>query len=276
MVINKQLFAATFCVLTSLGSPALASTWTQQQEIPPPPGAVSGNTFGYAVAVSGNTAVIGAYLAPMGTKRQGAAYIFVRSGGVWTKTQVLRASDGATGDHFGQVVAVDGDTAVIGAVGAAYVFVRSDGVWTQQRKLTASDAATNDGFGYAVSVSGDTALIGAYRRKIGSNTNEGAAYVFVRSGGVWTQQQELTAFGEVPNANFGGSLSLSGDTALIGAYVFVRSGEMWTQQQVLPPPDGAIPVSFGHSVSLSGSTAVIGDIGYNGNGQNAACVFVQK
>jgi hypothetical protein len=270
MVINKQLFAAAFCVLTSFGSPALASTWTQQQEIPAPPGAVSGNTFGYAVAVSGNTAVIGAYLAPMGTLRRGAAYIFVRSGGVWTKTQVLRASDVVPHDHFGQVVSVDGDTAVIGATGAAYVFVRSNGVWTQQQKLTASDAAAGDGFGSAVSVSGDTALIGAGRKNVDSHISEGAAYVFVRSGGAWTQQQELNESGAQEDY-FGWSVSLSGDTALIGAFgksnispyqgtafVFVRNGDVWTRQQKLTAADGAEYDQFGYSVSLSGDTALIG------------------
>jgi hypothetical protein len=194
----------------------LASTWREQQEIPAPPGAVSGKSFGNAVAVSGNTAVIGDFVALMGTQPRGAAYIFVRnSAGVWTKTQVLRASDVVLHDHFGQAVSVDGDTAVIGAIWAACVFVRSNGVWTQQQKLTASDAATGDGFGSAVSVSGDTVLIGAGRKNVDSHISEGAAYVFVSSGGVWTQQQELNESGAQEDY-FGWSVSLNGDSALIG------------------------------------------------------------
>jgi hypothetical protein len=171
------------------------------------------------------------------------------------------------------------------------VFVRSDGVWTQQQKLTASDAATNDGFGSAVSVSGDTALIGAPRKKIGSYANEGAAYVFVSSGGVWTQQQELTESG-APEDWFGWSVSVSGDTALIGtpgksninqdqgaAFVFVRNGDVWTRQQKLTAADGAEYDQFGYSVSLSGDTALIGAYYKNINSkeaQGAAYVFVRS
>jgi len=114
----------------------------------------------------------------------------------------LLASDAAAGDRFGISVAVSGDTAVIGAynddhaggtnAGSAYVFVRSGGVWTQQAKLTASDAAEYDHFGISVSVSGDTAVIGADYDDHAGGTNAGSAYVFVRSGGVWTEQAKLT------------------------------------------------------------------------------------
>ena len=112
----------------------------------------------------------------------------------WAQQQKLVASDGAADDNFGASVSVSGDTAVIGSErknsnrGAAYVFVRSGGVWTQQQELTASDGAADDYFGGSVSLSGDTAVIGA----VGKNSGQGAAYMFVRSGGVWTQQQKLT------------------------------------------------------------------------------------
>ena len=146
--------------------------------------------------------------------------MFVRSGATWSQQQELTASDGAATTNFGYSVSVSGDTAVIGASGknssnqgAAYVFVRSGGAWTQQQELTASDGAAGDNFGYSVAVSGDTAVIGAY----GKNSNQGAAYVFVRSGGVWSQQQELTASDGAACDDFGHSVSVSGDTAVIGA-----------------------------------------------------------
>jgi hypothetical protein len=209
--------------------------------------------------------------------------VFVRSDGVWTQQQELTES-GAQEDYFGWSVSLNGDTALIGTPGksninpyqgAAFVFVRNGDLWTRQQKLTAADGAFNDQFGISVSLSGDTALIGASYKTINSKQNQGVVYVFVRSGGVWTQQQELTATDSASEDElFGSSASLSGDTALIGvsgtAYVFARKGEVWTRQQQLTASDGTID---GYAVSLSGSTAVVG--GSTLSGGDAAYVFVQ-
>jgi len=140
----------------------------------------------------------------------------------------LIASDAAPGDNFGISVAIFGDTAVIGAyvddhaggvnAGAAYVFVHAGGMWTEQAKLTASDAAADDGFGIAVAVSGDTAVVGAWANDHTGGTDAGAAYVFVRAAGVWTQQAKLTASDAAANDQFGASVAVFGDTAVIGAY----------------------------------------------------------
>jgi hypothetical protein len=273
--------------------------WTQQKELTASDGAAN-DDFGYSVSVSGDTAVIGAPFRTVNSNtQQGVAYVFVRSGGVWTQQQELTASDGAAHDWFGSSVSVSGDTAVIGASrknnsqGAAYVFVRSSGAWSQQQKLTASDGAAGDQFGYSVSVSGDTAVIGAYYKNIGSNTHQGAAYVFVL-GGQWTQQAELMASDGAAGDGFGYSVSVSGDTAVIGAcfktinsnthqgaaYVFVRSsGAAWSQQQELTASNGAANEEFGYSVSVSGDTAVIGDPGKTVNSntyQGAAYIFVRS
>ena len=131
----------------------------------------------------------------------------------------LTASDAATFDEFGNSVGISGATAVIGApgksgvTGAAYVFVRSGSVWSQQQKLTASDPAVNDGFGFSVGISADTAVIGAFNK----SSATGAAYVFVRSGSVWSQQPKLTASDASAGDRFGDSVGISGDTAVIGA-----------------------------------------------------------
>ena len=255
-------------------------TWTQAAELTAAD-ATTLDYFGDAVSVSGNTAVIGA---PTDGNGPGAAYVFVRSAGVWTQQQKLTASDGVVGDAFGGSVSVSGDTAVIGAYGkasdpgVAYVYVRSAGVWTQQQKLTASDGAPYGGFGISVSVSGDTAVIGAY----GKASYQGVAYVYVRSGSAWSLQQELAASDGVANDLFGGSVSVSGDTAVIAAfsktsaqgavYVFVRSGGAWSPQQELTASDGAAGDYFGVSVSVSGDTAAIGAyVKYDSQG--AAYIF---
>lgn len=194
----------------------------------------------------------------------------------------LSAADLAA-ERFGFSVSLSGDTAVVGAnftaddcpsgpncnSGSAYVFVRTNGVWTQQAKLTASDAAAGDRFGVCVSVSGDTALIGALQDDHAGGTDAGSAYVFVRSGTVWTEQAKLTASDAVAYDWFGHSVSLSGDTAAVGAssghpvpgpgaaYIFVRSGDVWTQQQKLTASDAAAADHFGFAVSTDGDAVVV-------------------
>jgi len=254
-------------------------TWSQQAELTASD-AATGDLFGYSVALSGTTAVVGAF----GNKsRTGAAYVFARSGKTWSQQAELTASSAATGDEFGGSVAISGSTALIGApakkkdTGAAYVFVRSGTTWSQQAELTASDAAKDDYFGVSVALSGSTAVVGAE----GNNTYTGAAYVFVRSGIAWSQQAELTASDAAKADYFGFSVALSGSTALIGAYgagaayVFVRSGTNWSQQAELTASDAAENDFFGYSVALSGSTALIGAYGDN-SGAGAAYVFVRS
>ena len=125
-------------------------------------------------------------------------------------------------------ISADGAYAVIGARGAngqrgsAYIFVRSGTSWTQQAMLVASDGAANDNFGYSVSISADGAyaVIGAYGDDAGANSNQGSAYIFVRSGTSWTQQAKLVASDGAASDYFGWSVSISADGAyvVIGAY----------------------------------------------------------
>ena len=143
----------------------------------------------------------------------------------WAVTPVevatLVASDGTAGDQFGVRVSVSGATALIGArfddnKGAAYVFVRSGNTWIQQAKLTAADGAAGDQFGVSVSVSGDTAVIGTvFDDDDGSDS--GSAYVFIRSGTTWTHQDKLTTAEGAAGDQFGVSVSISGNTAVVGA-----------------------------------------------------------
>lgn len=204
------------------------SIWTQQQKLLASDITERG-MFGRSVAVSGDTALIGATRQPSnGNDDQGAAYVFVRSGSVWTQRQRLVASDGAADDSFGESVALVGDTAVIAAVtddvgsnvnqGSAYVFVRgSNGNWTQQQRLVADDGAFIDFFGSAVALSGDTVVVGAYGDDIGSNVEQGSAYVFTRNGATWTQRHKLVASAGAAHDDFGAHVAVSGDTVVVGA-----------------------------------------------------------
>ncbi|HWN69089.1 MAG TPA: hypothetical protein VNM90_15730 [Haliangium sp.] len=196
------------------------TTWTQQQTL------TASNTvsFGCSVALSGETALVGAEGDSVNLNNnylQGAAFVYVRTGTVWNLQEKLLAADGTENDRLGSAVALEGDTALVGArgdegfKGAAYVFVRPGVAWAQQGpKLTAGVAGQpQDYFGAAVAISGDGALIGAH----GDASHQGAAYLFVRTGGTWNFQRKFVS----PNGqiidSFGYSVALSGDMALVGA-----------------------------------------------------------
>ncbi|MBS0196230.1 MAG: hypothetical protein JSR77_05680 [Planctomycetes bacterium] len=271
--------------------------WVQQAQLTAGDG-MANDRFGWSVAISGDTALVGAWgVSINGSSLQGSAYVFLRSGTVWTQQAKLTAADGATSDFFGYSVAIAGDTAIVGAYrdmvgsnadqGSAYVFVRSGTSWTQQAKLTAADGARSDLFGCAVAISGDSAIVGAYGDDVSGTLDQGSAYVFVRSGTNWTQQARLSASDGAEADRFGWSVSLSGESALVGAYlddvgsvtdqgsayVFTRSGTAWTQQAKLVPTGGPRVDSFGASVSLFGDTALVGS---SFSSTSAAFVFTRS
>ncbi len=265
------------------------TTWTQQAKLLASDGE-TGDNFGYSISLSGDTALIGAKTDDDNGLDSGSAYIFIRSDTTWTQQGKLLASDGAVEDYFGYSVSLSGDTALIGVpyddiddidYGSAYVFTRTDTTWTQEAKLIASDGGWSDQFGNSVSISGDTALIGAHW-DITNEFHAGSAYVFTRTGTTWTEQQKLFASDGSLDDTFGVSVSLDGDTALIGAfgdddvggesgsaYIFIRSDTTWTLQKKILASDGAPQHYFGVSVSLSGDTTLIGT--YN----NSAYVFTR-
>ncbi|MBK8914072.1 MAG: thrombospondin type 3 repeat-containing protein [Phycisphaerales bacterium] len=274
--------------------------WSQQAKLTAAD-AEAGDRFGVSVSLDGDTALVGAQNDnDLAGFDQGSAYVFVRNGSSWSQQAKLTAADAAAGDLFGDSVSLDEDTALVGALfdsgpagsrqGGAYVFVRSGSSWSQQAKLIAADAAANDRFGNSVSIEGDTALVGAFGDDGQAGVDQGSAYVFVRSGSSWSQQAKLTAAAAAANDQFGSSVSLSGDTALIGAhfndgpagtdqgsaYVFVRSGSSWSQQARLEAADAAAGDGFGGSVSLDGDTALVGAYGDDGSAgvdQGNAFVF---
>ena len=270
------------------------STWSQQQKLVAGDG-VPVDLFGYSVSISGDTAVVGATLGDGKVTNSGSAYVFVRSDSTWSQQAELKASDGASSDFFGKSVSISGDTAVVGAYwddddgtssGSAYVFERTDSAWSQQTKLTADDGAAGDLFGVSVSTSGDTAVIGAHEDD-DDGTSSGSAYVFTRTGTTWSQQQKLTADDGAAYDYFGISVSINGDTALVGAYrndvdsissgsayVFERTDSTWSQQTKLTPSDGAQDDYFGFSVSISGDTVAVGAYQGDGNVTNSGSAYV--
>jgi hypothetical protein len=244
----------------------------------------AGDRFGEQVAVAGDTAVVSARLHSVGSNiRQGAAYVFVRVGDNWQQQTKLTAADGAAHDNFGGAVAIDGDTALCSAPrarvgtnatqGAVYVFTREGAIWTQQARLVAVDGEADDQFGSAVALSDNTALVGALYDDVGTNTRQGSAYVFERSGTEWSQQAKLTSLDGAAHDLFGSAVALEGDAAVVGAplaqvgidsdqgaaYVFSRVGGGWTQQARLTGlVDASTPASFGSSVDISLGKVLVG------------------
>lgn len=293
--------------------PMLSGSLTQTSELTATVTNGTPYALGSPVSLSGdgNTALIGASVVVQDNNTEsysGGVYIYTKSAGSWTQTQVITATDAGPNELFGSAVSLssDGSTAIVGApyktesgqsnAGAVYVFTKSGGSWTQTQKLTAADG-TYDEFGYAVSLSSDgsTILVGAPFKQVNGLASAGAAYIYTKSGGSWSQSGFVTASDEVANDNFGLAVSLSGDgsTALISipdkkvndqysagvVYIFTNSGSGWSQVQKVNASDPGVSTFFGTSVSLSnnGNIALIGANGttlINGNG--AAYVFTKS
>src|SRR5437667_7467148 len=161
-------------------------TWTQTQKLTADDGAAYDN-FGLSVALKGSTILVGSPRAAIGANAaQGALYVFTESNGTWSQTQKLTASDGATNDSFGESVALDGSTALIGAYnatinghtwqGAAYIFTESNGSWSEGQRLTASNGTAGGNFRKEIALNGSTALIRADASTVRGNTCQGQAY----------------------------------------------------------------------------------------------------
>ncbi len=247
--------------------------------------ASEGDGFGFSVALQGDIAVVGApFAAPQGLAFEGAVYVFERTGTAWSESAVLLASDGDAQDRFGQHVAFDAPRVVAGApfeesgleaegceTGAAYVFVFDGASWAEEEKLLDPKGECSDLFGWAVDLSGERTLVGAYSAHVGNDPSRGKALVFLRTAGLWEVEDTLLASDGSDPDRFGWSVSLDGDSALIGAqqkiidgnvrqgaaYVFRREGADWVEEQRLTASDGQEDGYFGESVALRGDRAFV-------------------
>jgi hypothetical protein len=239
--------------------------------------------FGNSIAVSGNTAVIGAYKDDEKGEDAGAAYIFVRTGAIWfyekpnwSMQAKLMASDAADQDNFGSSVAIEGDTVVIGTrstPGSAYAYVRNGDIWSEQAKLISPSSGANK-FGSRVGVSDNTAVISGSRSVEGKQ--RGAVYVFSRSESIWTYETTLDALDSSWARTFGSSIDVDNDnTILVGAvgddnvgraargaaFIFTRTSNLnWDRGKKLYPSAGH--GSYGATVALDDNTAIVGGSRY--------------
>jgi len=269
----------------------LFSDWIELQKIFQSDG-ITNDQFGRSVSISEDYAVIGMPYDNDIESNSGSAYIFHRNGTTWTEQAKIIPSDGADGDNFGRSVSISGDYAIIGAryddvnesnAGSAYIFIRDGTTWSEQVKITASDGARNDFFGWSVSISGDYAVIGA-RMDDDNGSNSGSAYIFHRTGTTWYEQAKLIASDGQDSADFGNSVSISGDYVLIAAqwdddyigsaYIFFRNGITWTEQAKLTSSDREGGDWFGYSVSVSGNYALIGAYADDDNGSASGSAYI--
>jgi hypothetical protein len=270
------------------GGPARAadagSAWVEE-EAPDVPAAANASCLGQP-AFAGDAVLVGdECLERAGNVFHGGVHVLRREGDRWRFTgTTLTASDGTVRDAFGTTVAVAGDTAVIGSrgveetqtptkPGAVYVFTRSASGWVEQQKLVAPDAAPGDLFGEHIAISGNTIAIGARAKDVQGNSNQGALYVFVRSGTTWSHQATLTALMPAPRVFFGTSFAIQGDTLLVGdaswkvdqrvpgaVHAYQRTGSSWAHTQTVVVPGGMQNESFGCSIALDGNTALAGSL----------------
>ncbi|MCW7464289.1 FG-GAP repeat protein [Leptospira levettii] len=295
--------------------------------------------FGYSVDISGDTIVVGAAgessnqttitngnsaSADNSATSSGAAYVFQRTGSTWAQEAYLKAPNTETTDFFGTAVAIDGNTILVSAIqedsnqititngptasidnsasssGAVYIFQRTGSTWVQQAYIKPPNAEANDQFGISLSISGDTIVVGAFNEASNQTTITngtsasannsaafaGAAYVFQRSGTSWAQQAYLKASNIEANDRIGTSVSISGDTIVVGsgfedsnqttitngatassdntasasgaAYVYRRTGFTWAEEAYLKAPNADANDQFGNAVAIDGDTIVVG------------------
>jgi hypothetical protein len=263
--------------------PVVVDPWVQQAELSSSKG-LSGDEFGFAVAVDGKTVVVGA--SQLNSTKVGAAYVFVKGSAGWlnmTQTAKLTASDAARGDLFGSSVAFAGPGAiVVGAPdakvgtnrwqGKVYVFVEPANGWrnmTETARLTAHDGTSANLFGYSVAAAENLVAIGAPQDS-GQVEDQGAVYLFVKPQHGWTTTSsfnaKLTASKAPQSHGLGVSVSLSGNALVAGgngsACVFVRPTGGWKTTSgcnaELTASDGKPGDAFGYSVAISGNTVVAG------------------
>ena len=300
---TKSFLAFAFIVLSGNVASLFAQNWDQVVKAVASDRATN-DRFGYSVSISGDYAIVGAYYEDNNAtggqflENAGAAYILRNNSGTWTVVQKIVAADRAADDEFGTSVAISGDFAIVGApkktatvgfelnsaAGAAYIFKNTAGTWSQLQKIVASDRETGDEFGYSVAISENYVIIGApyedeYVNGLSPASNKGSAYIYTKGETVWMDGQKIVGNSVGNGDNFGWSVGISDDYAVIGTpresqiasggggiltdagstYIFRKfSSGSWTEMQRINASDKGAGDEFGTSVSISGDYVIVG------------------
>lgn len=286
-VFASSLFFACSAPAPDLGEVASPFTGVWQQELTAT-NLASQDRLGSSVAVDGDLLIAGLPLAGGGNNSGAVAVYRRQNDGSFAEEAILTSSSSVSSGYFGGAVALDGDTALIGAygeganlTGAAHVVVRdpNTGLWSEQALLSPSDGDSTDYFGFEVALDGDIAAVGSVNYEVQSGTsNVGAVYIYVRSGTTWTQSFTISP---PTNANFqyfGRALALEGNRLVVGApkgagsnlpgraHVYESSdgGQTWALQATFVASVTAAADRFGREVALSGDTAIVNSEANNG------------
>ncbi len=273
----------------SIASPAFPQC--QTAKLVPSSGAPE-DWFGFASALDGDVALVGAQFHDAAGMNSGIAYVFRRNGRNWVQETEIAASDELSGDLFGCSVALQGNRALMGSsqddfpgtdnAGSAYVVEWNGSQWVEVAKLVASDAVAGDAFGTSVAVDGDLAVVGAVNA---GNNLTGAVYVYRFDGSQWIEEAKLTASDAVLRDYFGYSVAVENDVIVVGAYyteatfegksyVYRYDGTSWTEEQILIPSDPANLNYFGISVSIDQGRIVVGAQGNSSAATRAGKAYV--
>lgn len=255
--------------------PLITSLEQTLQRVPTGTGS-SGDLFGYSVAMDGNVAMIGARNdTTAGGAASGAVYVFEQENGQWIQKAILAPDAGSAGSAFGSILALSGDTVVMGIPyedrpgqtidsGSVYVFARSGAGWTKQAKILDPTVLSSQNFGKVVELDGSTLVISSSDP---ANSSRGAVYIYTRTGTIWTLQQVLRELEiNFDYYNLGKSLALSGDTLAVGesggpngmVRIFTRSGVTWTMRTKIESGLVIGDSGYGSAIALSGNTLVVG------------------
>lgn len=300
---TKSFIVFALLVISGFSNSLIAQNWDEVVKAVATDRALA-DLFGYSVSISGDYAIVGAkqedHNATGGQflDNAGAAYILRNNSGTWTVVQKIVAADRAADDEFGTSVAIWGDYAIVGAprktatvgfelnsaAGAAYVFKNTNGTWSQLQKIQASDREFGDEFGYSVAISENYVIIGApyedeYVNGLSPASNKGSAYIYTKGETTWMDGQKIVGNSVGNGDNFGWSVGISEDYAVIGTpresqiasgggglltdagstYIFRKfSSGTWTQMQSINALDKGAGDEFGTSVAISGDYVIVG------------------
>ncbi|MDE0300997.1 MAG: T9SS type A sorting domain-containing protein [Candidatus Poribacteria bacterium] len=253
--------------------------WKQEAKLIAPDPA-SGDGFGWSVDIDSTTAVVGVPKDDDAGSNSGAVFVFVKEENAWKQQAKLLARDTARSDSFGEFVALENDTLVIGApghthadirfAGAAYVFERQGERWIERAKLTADDAAKSDRFGVSVAIHIDTIIVGSTLNDAGRGKDAGAAYVYVREGNAWRQHTKLVGDDSRAGDHFGAGVATTGEIAIIGAplheeeglgsgaaYAFLNTDGVWKETEKIVPDNPVKGLVFGSATAISRDTVIV-------------------
>lgn len=266
--------------------------FTNGYEVIVSPDASGGDRFGCSIAVRDDYLIVGAECARSSGEDlcQGAAYIFHKTEDEsWSQGVEILTADSQDIEKFGLSVAIEKNMAIVGAVGQAFIFSRSgENDWTQQAALSISDEEAPEDFGKAVAIDGEYALVGA--PSIGSYYSKpGTAYLFQQSEtDDWSQIKQFIPFNSHADDQFGASVAIEGDYAVVGApefgeysdgsvFIYYRSNlDKWDVETRLPAPKPRDKSEFGFAVAIDGDFVIVGDMEHFYNNEGEALIFQKQ